>query len=294
MDAGGVWTTMIPILPALLLLLLLLLHRLDPSAAHKSTHHHTHSTHNRTCPHLTLFSPAPGSIILAGFAVEFCLPRRAAPGTVRATFTRTGGMPDAYSPHTIVFARAFEAPIHEHAVEVTQMTDAAELASVRNVTSADKQGFAQNLVHMCVYNVTLSYVDDARVNGTLHSVTNAGVHRENWLWLVGVASTIVGSLITATGNVLVKYAHNKNALAQAARAASAGGRSASRAGGGGGAAFVCSWIWWLGWFLMSILAVPFGMIGLATAGQALIMPLGVRLHSVLLEPMCAPTPQPCY
>ena len=262
------------ILPTLLLLLPLVLH---PSAAHKSTHH-THSTHNRTCPHLTLFAPAPGAIILAGFAVEFCLPRRAAPGTVRATFTRTGGMPDAYSPHTIVFARAFEAPIHEHAVEVTQMTDAAELAGIRNVTSADKQGFAQNLVHMCVYNVTLSYVDDARVNGTLHSVTNAGVHRENWLWLVGVASTIVGSLITATGNVLVKYAHNKNVLARAARAAAAGDRSTSREGGGG-AAFVCSWIWWLGWFLMSILAVPFGMIGLATAGQALVMPLGVRLAS---------------
>ena len=101
----------------------------------------------------TLASPATSSSDNASLAIDFTLPELASPGTVKMTFTRTGGIADANAPHVITFVSGFETA----AQHITTL-DGADLSTDINVASVNTDG-TDALVNGAIYSVKLAYQD---------------------------------------------------------------------------------------------------------------------------------------
>ncbi len=89
----------------------------------------------------------------SNFVIDFTLPEPALENTCFMVFTRTGGLPDPASPHTIVFSSILEQP-RQHIQTLTALSVAVNLSFVESVTP---KGY--DLVDGSIYEVTLSYQD---------------------------------------------------------------------------------------------------------------------------------------
>ncbi len=114
----------------------------------------------------TLASPAGSSTDNATLDIDFTLPEAASSGTVKMTFTQTGGSADANSPHIITFMAAFETAA-QHTVTLVggDLSTSANVASVSSDTN-------DALVDGAVYDVKIEYQDG--VGNTAATVTNSG------------------------------------------------------------------------------------------------------------------------
>lgn len=130
----------------------------------------------------TLTTPATGSTDNSNLEISFTLPEAASPGTVKMTFTQTGGTTDAGSPHVLVFKTAFESS----GVHSTTL-DGTNLASNTNVNSITG---GSSLVDGAVYNIKVEYQDIALDPAV--STTNTGFAYDN--------STSVPTLTLPAGN----------------------------------------------------------------------------------------------
>ncbi len=114
----------------------------------------------------TLASPAGSSTDNATLDIDFTLPEAASSGTVKMTYTQTGGSADVNSPHIITFTAAFEsAAQHTMTLVGGDLSTSANVASVSSDTN-------DALVDGAVYDVKIEYQDG--VGNTAASVTNNG------------------------------------------------------------------------------------------------------------------------
>ena len=87
-------------------------------------------TYDVTTQAPTLATPANSSTDNATLDIDFTLPEAASGGTVKMTFTRTGGTADGNSPHVITFTAAFETAA-QHVVTLV----GGDLSTSSNVAS---------------------------------------------------------------------------------------------------------------------------------------------------------------
>jgi len=113
----------------------------------------------------TLAIPAASSTDNSTIAIDFTLPEAASSGTVKMTFTRTGGSEDDNSPHTVTFDNdnGFETA-GQHSASL----NGSNLVANENVASATADAL---LVDDAIYSVTIEYQDE--VGNTAASATNS-------------------------------------------------------------------------------------------------------------------------
>jgi hypothetical protein len=100
------------------------------------------------------------------------LPEDALSNSVKMTFTRTGGLSDANSPHVITYGTTLESA-GTHTVTMSALSAvASSLTEVSSVTS--NGGSAQDLVDGAVYSVEFEYRDTAGNTRSAITHTNVG------------------------------------------------------------------------------------------------------------------------
>jgi hypothetical protein len=114
----------------------------------------THDTHTES-PFLVL--PAPGIRFKEAFLFDFTLPEIAKPGTVKITFTRTGGTADSSNPRVVTFAGVYESAAR-HANGEFMNSFSTSVGTVSYIASIVPDA---DLVHMTEYEVRLDYQDTA-------------------------------------------------------------------------------------------------------------------------------------
>jgi len=112
-------------------------------------------------PVLTL--PMASGVDNVTLAYDFTLPENPLAGSVKMTFTQTGGVSDANSPHSITFTSALETSGNH-----TGYLDGANLSASPNVSSVNSEP-SDFLVDGSLYTVTLEYRD---IEGNLASSVN--------------------------------------------------------------------------------------------------------------------------
>ena len=100
-----------------------------------------------------LYTPATGDTIVQSFTILLFIAERAKAGTVKLTFSRTGGSDDAAGNRVVTLTSAFEA-YGNHTFTMTRFSQAAQAQGEVSTVSP-----AVDLVHMAEYSVTLSYQD---------------------------------------------------------------------------------------------------------------------------------------
>ena len=154
---------------------------------------HTGFTYDLTTQTPTLSLPAVSSSDNATLAIDFSLPEAASPGTVKMTFSRTGGTDDGDAPHIITFKSGFET-----AAQHTTTLNGDELYSNANVLSVspDKNDF---LVNGAIYSVKIAYQD---VVGNSESSSTNTVFTYDLNYAPSVTTEAVSSIskTAATGN----------------------------------------------------------------------------------------------
>ena len=129
--------------------------------------------------------PASSSTDNRDLNVDFTLLEAASPGTLKMTFTHTGGAADANAPHVITFATGFET-----ATRHTAILDGTDLSSDANVFSVSS-GDNDKLVDGAIYNVELQYQDE--VLNTAAKTTSLSFTYDNITQLPTLASPATGS-----------------------------------------------------------------------------------------------------
>ena len=120
----------------------------------------------------TFSAPSASSFIPTAFSASFVLPEAALGGSVKITFTRSGGISDANSPHVITYSTAFESS-GSHTVTMAALSGAA--SSVTQVSSVTSNGgTAQDLVDGAIYSVEFEYRDAAGNTRSAITHTNVG------------------------------------------------------------------------------------------------------------------------
>lgn len=101
-----------------------------------------------------LHRPQQNSSSSRNIGVDFSLPEAAKAGTVKLTFTRTGGATDGFAPHVLVFAPALEvAGRHTLTLSGSSLGSHNQVASVSSSPN-------DALVSGATYSVTISYQDE--------------------------------------------------------------------------------------------------------------------------------------
>ena len=129
----------------------------------------------------TLATPAASSSDNAELDIDFTLPEAASSGTVKMTFTETGGDVDPNDPHVITFNSNFEtADQHTATLMGSDLSNNPNLSSVNTNTN-------DALVENAIYDVMIEYqdalqnaADDATINnGCLYFIP--GSHTKRYL-----------------------------------------------------------------------------------------------------------------
>ena len=137
----------------------------------------THDTHTER-PFLVL--PADNTRFKEAFLIDFQLPEIALPGTVKMTFTRTGGTADSAAARVLTFTGAYETAA-QHANGELMQSFSSSAGTVSFIASIVP---ATDLVHMTEYRVQIDYQDLAtndvatRIHevATFDSVTETPTH----------------------------------------------------------------------------------------------------------------------
>jgi hypothetical protein len=116
----------------------------------------------------TLSKPSSNSYINKFIDVDFTLPEAAQTGSVRLTFTRTGGTDYAGSTHVLLFSSSFESQ-GNHTIQF----DGSGLSSI----NATLESGGTSLMDGRVYSVKLEYKD--YLGNPVSSVTNTNVSYDN-------------------------------------------------------------------------------------------------------------------
>ena len=115
----------------------------------------------------TLSSHTASGALPTTFSLDYTLPEAAQSGSVQMVFTRTGGLADGNSPHTIVFAASMETA-GQHIANIGALSAAAAgNSAVQSVAPG------QDLVTGAVYTVVFKYQD--AVGNSLASVTRTDI-----------------------------------------------------------------------------------------------------------------------
>jgi hypothetical protein len=131
----------------------------------------TNLTYDNATQTPTLTAPSNSSADNNTLAIDFTLPELASSGTVKMTFTQTGGNTDGNSPHILIFAAGFET-----AAQHSTTLNGADLSANANVTSVYSDP-NDALIDGAVYSVKIEYQDD--VGNSAASVTNSSFTYDN-------------------------------------------------------------------------------------------------------------------
>jgi hypothetical protein len=145
----------------------------------------------------TLVAPATGSADNQTLYVEFILPENAQPGSVKMTFTRTGGTTDSKAPHIITFNSNFE-----FAGTNSTTLDGNVLSNNINVASVSSGAF-DRLVDESVYSVTLEYID--QYGNPISSVINTNFAYESNPPVADITDISPDPRNTAVGNIYIAF-----------------------------------------------------------------------------------------
>jgi methionine-rich copper-binding protein CopC len=115
----------------------------------------------------TFTSPPTNSVTNATLDIDFTLPEIALTGTVKMTFTNTGGNSDDNAPHVLIFGTDFET-----AGQHTATLDGTDLSNNVNVDSVNTDE-NDTLINGAVYSVKIEYQDT--LGNPASSVTNTNI-----------------------------------------------------------------------------------------------------------------------
>ena len=113
----------------------------------------------------TLTSPGDNDYINSSITIAFELSHNAVSGTVKLTFTRTGGEEDANSPHVLVLMSSYES-MGTHSFTLNGESIVVEDPNISSIESG-----GPNLVDGAIYSVKIEY----DYGGTIYSATNTGI-----------------------------------------------------------------------------------------------------------------------
>jgi hypothetical protein len=119
----------------------------------------------------SFFSPYADSAIPALFLINFTLPERSFPGSVKMRLQREGGLADVAGERVILFSSLFESA-GNHNVIMQILSLSSSLSAVSSITPSD------DLVDGTIYSIALEYQDGAAnpVSRIIHKdITYAGV-----------------------------------------------------------------------------------------------------------------------
>ena len=134
--------------------------------------------------------PASSSFHNSTMVVDFTLPEAAKSGTVKMTFTQTGGAADANAPHLITFVAGFE-PSGNH----TTTLNGADLSANANVVSVNSDP-NDALVDGAMYSVSIEYQDLA--GNVAASATNSNMTYDITLPVITATSPATGAFVKDT------------------------------------------------------------------------------------------------